>query len=183
MTDHYAVRIATRRGDLHVIWRLGQGDDHDTLAVDDRRKLLAFHDTETLRGHCERNGWNLVPDAESVLDLEDVRESIEEAFRDPASRTVPTGLVLDTWNFFEDVARSVDTATALPVRGAVHDAAYERIFGAADGEVWTDEEAAAVWALLRAGLALWKEAARDAVVPDASPLTRPMSAGWPAPPA
>ncbi|MFB6840157.1 hypothetical protein [Streptomyces sp. NPDC056361] len=183
MTDHYAYRVATRRGDLHVIWRLGKGDDHDTLAVDDRRRLLAFHDTETLRAHCERNGWHLVPDTESVLDLEDVRESIEEAVHDPGTRTLPTGLALDAWNFFEDVARSVDTATALPVQGTVHDAAYDRIFGAPDGEVWTDEEATAVWALLRAGLALWEEAARDAVVPDASLLTRPTPAARPAPPA
>lgn len=180
-TDHYAYRVATRRGDLHVIWRLGEGDEHDTLAVDDRRRLLAFHDLETLREHCARNGRHFVPCEEPVIDLEDVRESIEEAAHVPATRTVPTGLLLEAWNFFEDLARSVDTVAALPVQGAVHAAAYERIFGAPDGEVWTDEEATAVWALLSSGLALWEEAARDAVVPDASLLTGPTPSARPAP--
>ncbi|WP_017237855.1 hypothetical protein [Streptomyces sp. SS] len=182
MPDHYAFRVATRRGDLHLIWRLGEGNDHDALAVDDGRRLLAFHEAEALQGHCEREGWDLVADAESVLDLEAVRESFEEAARDPRARTVPTGLLLEAWNFFEDLARSVDTTTVLPAQGAVHDAAYDRFFDAADGGVWSDEEAAAAWGLLRAGLDVWEEAVRDALVPDAALLTRTTESARSVPP-
>ncbi|MFE0650470.1 hypothetical protein ACFVZH_17975 [Streptomyces sp. NPDC059534] len=178
MPDHYPYRIATRRGDLHLIWRAGEQDDPDTLAVDDRRRLLAFHDAGTLQEHCDRHGWELVRDAEAVLDLEVVRQAVQ----DPHRRTDPTGPLLDAWNFFEDLARSVDTATALPAQGAVHDIAYDRFFDPDAGGAWSDEEAAAVRGLLRAGLDLWDEAARDALVPDAALLTRPADAARPVPP-
>ncbi|WP_411111999.1 hypothetical protein [Streptomyces sp. c-19] len=168
MPDHHPYRIATRRGDLHLIWRAGAGDEPDTVAVDGRGRLLAFHDTGTLAGHCDRHGWALVADEPATLDLEGVREWAE----DPRRGTARQGPLLDAWNFFEDLARSV--AVPLPPQGAVHDAAYEKFFDADDGaQPWTAQEAAAVRDLLNAGLALWEESVRGAAGPASAPTTAP----------
>ncbi|KUH35862.1 hypothetical protein ATE80_26810 [Streptomyces kanasensis] len=76
---------------------------------------------------------------------------------DPARRHVPPGAVLDAWHFFEDLARGLDAVQELPelpAQGAVHDSAYERLFGN-ECAAWTPDERRAVLALLRAGVALW----------------------------
>ncbi|MFF3005739.1 hypothetical protein ACFVTF_23345 [Kitasatospora sp. NPDC057940] len=164
MTDCYPYRIATRRGDLTVIWRPGEGDAPAELAVDDLGRLIAFHDLETLQEHCDRNGSELVREGEATLDLAVVRRRVEH----PGLGSAPAGELLDAWNFFEDLAHSLKARPLLPrlpPQGPIHDAAYEKIFGgealdptAGEG-AWTDEEAAAVRELLRAGLDLWEQAA------------------------
>ncbi|MFG3040833.1 hypothetical protein ACGFYZ_28435 [Streptomyces sp. NPDC048330] len=176
MPDHYAFSVETRRGDLHLIWRSGEGDDRDTFAVDHRRRLLAFHAVDTLRHHCERSGRHLVAGGEGSLDLDAVRDDL----RAPGPGILPTGRLLEAWNFFEDLARSVDTPTALPVQGPVHDLAYERFFE--DGAAWSDAESAAARGLLGAGLDLWDEAVRDALVPDADLPARSTHGGRTVPP-
>lgn len=173
MTDHHPYRIGTRRGDLYVLWRRGEGDDRDAVAADDRGRLLAFHAVGPAEEHCARHRWDFVTDAESYLDLEPVGEWV----RVPGP--VPAAPLLEAWNFFEDLARGVDTALALPAQDAVHDAAYDRFFEAGDGGLWTAAEAAAAHDLLRTGLALWEEAVRGAVVPDAHLLVRRAGAGSP----
>lgn len=55
MADHHPYRIATRRGDLTLIWRPGEGDGLDEFVVDGLGRLLAFRDLKTLREYCDRN--------------------------------------------------------------------------------------------------------------------------------
>ncbi|MFD3665028.1 hypothetical protein ACFWVF_31245 [Streptomyces sp. NPDC058659] len=184
MPDRHAYRVTSRRGDLLLIWQAGEGDDLDTLAVDDddddRGRLLAFHDAESLGKHCAGRGWALAVDVgrdePASLDLGPVRSWAEGTHRGPA----PSGLLLEAWNFFEDLARSVPAGRSpLPAQGAVHDAAYERIFDEGGAEAWTDEEAAAARGLLSAGLDLWEKAARSAHVPDGFPFSPPPGAPGP----
>jgi hypothetical protein len=64
--------------------------------------------------------------------------------------------VLEAWNFFEDLARGLDAVDRLPRQGALHDSAYEKLFGAAcEGAAWTPDEQRAVLELIRAGVQLW----------------------------
>jgi hypothetical protein len=166
MTDYYPYRIGTSRGDLILLWRPGEGDALDELVVDGRGRLLAFHDLKRLQDHCDRNGWELIQEEETTLALDAVRRWVEH----PCHGSVSAGLLLDAWNFFEDLCRSLKAGALLPSQGSILDNAYERIFGgealAADaGErAWTDEETAAVGELLRAGLDLWERAVRGSVI-------------------
>lgn len=160
MADYYPYPITTRRGDLALIWRPGEDDAAGELAVDELGRLLAFHDPKTLQECCDRNGWELVWEEEGTLDLGVVRRWVEH----PGLGSVPAGLLLDAWNFFEDLSHSLKAGPPLPSQGSIHDSAYEKIFGgealeptAGEG-AWTDEETAAVRELLRAGLNLWEQA-------------------------
>ncbi|MEV7026531.1 hypothetical protein [Kitasatospora sp. NPDC093558] len=162
MADHYPYRIATRAGDLTLIWRPGADDAPDALMVDERGRLLAFRDLTALRECCRRNGWEVVWEGEATLDLAVVRRWVEH----PGLGSAPAGLLLDAWNLFEDLSHSLPTGPPLPSQGPVHDSAYEKIFGgaaldpAAGEGACTGEETAAVRELLRAGLDLWDEAVR-----------------------
>ncbi|MFJ9757759.1 hypothetical protein [Streptomyces sp. NPDC101149] len=165
MADYYPYRIVSSRGDLTLIWRPGEGDAPDELVVDDRGGLLVFHDLTTPQEHCDRNGWEFVRDGEATLDLRAVRRWVEH----PDLDSVSAGLLLDAWNFFEDLSHSLRTGPPLPPQGSVHDNAYDKIFGgdaleptAGEG-AWTEEEAAAVRELLRVGLELWEHAVRGSV--------------------
>ncbi|MFC5953613.1 hypothetical protein ACFP51_03630 [Streptomyces pratens] len=161
-TDHYPYLITTRRESLTLIWRPGEGDALDELVVDDLGRLLAFPDLKTLREYCNRNGRELIWEEEATLDLAAVRRWVEHP--DPGS--VSVGLLLEAWNFFEDLSRSLKAYPSLPSQRSIHDSAYEKIFGgdalepAAGEGAWTDEETAAVREFLRAGLALWQQAVR-----------------------
>ncbi|MPY38048.1 hypothetical protein FNH09_44615 [Streptomyces adustus] len=73
---------------------------------------------------------------------------------DPARRKVPAGAVLEVWNFFEDLARGLASAHLLPDQGAVHNGAYDKLFGD-ECDAWTPEERGAVLELLAAGVELW----------------------------
>lgn len=162
-----------------MIWQAGEGDDPDTLALDESGRLLACHAVETLGTYAADRGWDLVaesgPDGPASLDLDAVRTWVDGRRDRPA----PTGPLLEAWNFFEDLARSVVADRPLPSQGAVHDAAYEKLFGTGGAAAWTDEEAAAASGLLRAGLGLWEDAARGALTPDAFLLSRPPGAPGP----
>ncbi|KRD06262.1 MULTISPECIES: hypothetical protein [unclassified Streptomyces] len=165
MADCHPYRIATTRGESTLIWRPGEGDDPDALAVDDLGRLLTFRDLATLEDHCDRNGWELVREGEATLDLAAVRRWVET----PDDGPVSAGQLLEAWNFFDDLSHSLDDHPALPSRGPLQDRAYEKIFGgealeptAADG-AWTDEETAAVRELLRSGLEFWERAVNASV--------------------
>lgn len=97
-----------------------------------------------------RHGLRLVTAEANVLEL--VRA--ERWLADPVRRAVPAGDVLGAWNFFEDLARGLRTVDALPSQGAVHDSAYDKLFGDECDE-WTPAERACVLELLTAGTALW----------------------------
>ncbi|WP_261993257.1 hypothetical protein [Streptomyces sp. adm13(2018)] len=143
-------------GDLTLFWRSGEGEAPDQLIVDDLGRLPAFHDRKTLREYCDRGGWELVWDGEAALDLDVVRQWVEH----PDHDLVTAGVLLEAWNFLEDLSLSLKTGPSLPSQGPIHDSAYEKIFGGealeptAGKEAWTDEETAAVRELLRAGLEL-----------------------------
>ncbi|MFM9694386.1 hypothetical protein [Streptomyces europaeiscabiei] len=164
MADRYPYRIASGRADLILIWQPGKDDGPDELAVDDVGRLLVFPDLDRLQRHCEDNGWELVREGEGTLDLDDVRGWVEDPHLHLPPSSVSAGLLLDAWNFFDDLSRSLKSESALPPQGPVHDNAYEKIFGGealatdAGDRVWTVEETAAVRALLRAGLILWNRA-------------------------
>ncbi|MFD5574456.1 hypothetical protein [Streptomyces cadmiisoli] len=163
MTDYYPYRISSRSGELILIWRPGEEDAPDELLVDDRGRLLAFHDLKTLQDYCAHNGWELVMEEAAALDLDAVRRWAEHPHRGPVS----AGLLLDAWNFFDDLSRSLKTGSPLPAPGSVHDNAYEKVFSgdplAADvgRGAWTDEETEAMRELLRAGLDLWEQAVQE----------------------
>ncbi|MFJ9840478.1 hypothetical protein ACIRYZ_08415 [Kitasatospora sp. NPDC101155] len=160
MADYFPYRIVTRRGDLTLIWRPGEGDAPDEFGVDELGRLLAFRELIPLQEYCDRNGWELTWEGEGTLDLGVVRRWVEH----PDLGPVPAVLLLDAWNFFEDLSRSVKAGPPLPSQGPIHDNAYEKIFGGealeptAGDEAWTDEETAAVRELLRVGLDLWEQA-------------------------
>ncbi|MCX5263168.1 hypothetical protein [Streptomyces sp. NBC_00199] len=165
MADCHPYRIVSTRGESTLIWRPGEGDDPDALAVDDRGRLLAFHDLDTLRDHCDRNGWDLVREEEATLDLAVVRRWVEHPDHGPVS----AGLLLEAWNFFDDLSHSLDDLPPLPSRGPLQDRAYEKIFGGealeptAEDGAWTDEETKAVRELLRSGLEFWERAVKASV--------------------
>lgn len=110
MTDHYPYRLAARRGDLTLIWRPGEGDGPDELAVDELGGLLTFHDLGTLQAYCDRHGWELVRDGGTTLDLDAVRRWVER----PDHVSPQPELLLDAWNFFEDLSHSVKSGPAFP---------------------------------------------------------------------
>ncbi|MFJ2576819.1 hypothetical protein [Kitasatospora aureofaciens] len=145
---------------MTLIWRPGEDDAPDELMVDERGRLLAFRDLTALQECCDRNGWEVVREGEPTLDLGAVRRWVEHPGLGPA----PAALLLDAWNFFEDLSRSLKAGSPLPSQGPAHDSAYEKIFGggaldptAGEG-AWTGEETVAVRELLRAGLDLWEQA-------------------------
>jgi hypothetical protein len=162
MADCYPYQIANRRGEITLIWRPGESDAPDELAIDELGRLLTFPDLKTLQDHCDRNGWELVRDGGATLDLGVVHQWVENPDLDTASAE----MLLDAWNFFEDLSHSLQGGPPLPSQGSTHESAYEKIFGGdaleptAGEEAWTDEETAVVRELLRVGLGLWEEAVR-----------------------
>lgn len=69
-------------------------------------------------------------------------------------RRVPSGPLLDAWNFFEDLARGLGEVHRLPQQGAVHNSAYEKLFGG-ERSAWAPDEQRAVPELITAGVELW----------------------------
>ncbi|MFD8914799.1 hypothetical protein [Streptomyces sp. NPDC059575] len=113
MADYYPYQITTRRRDLTLIWRPGEGDAPDEFAVDELGSLLTFHDLDAVRKYCDRNDWELVRDGEAALDLGVVRRWVER----PDPDSVSAGLLLDAWNFFDDLSRSLKAGPPLPPAG------------------------------------------------------------------
>ncbi|WP_329019304.1 hypothetical protein [Streptomyces sp. NBC_00690] len=160
MAEHYPYRIITKSGDLFVVWQPGAGDDPNELAVDEHGRLLVFEDLQSLEEQGERSRWTLISEEDDSLDLSLVREWVWQ----PRLRSASPGLLLDAWNFLEDLSHTLEDRSSLPAQGPVHDSAYEKFYEgdplASDGseEAWTEEETAAVNELLRAGLDLWEQA-------------------------
>ncbi|PZH05457.1 hypothetical protein C1I97_18755 [Streptomyces sp. NTH33] len=69
-------------------------------------------------------------------------------------RHVPPGAVLEAWNFFEDLARGLGGVHRLPRQKAVHNSAYEKLFGG-ECAAWAPDEQRAVLELITAGVELW----------------------------
>jgi hypothetical protein len=172
VADHYPYRISTRTGELTVIWRSGVDAEPDTLLVDEAGRLRAFASLADLVATCEHIGVSIEFEGEGNLDLGAVRRWI----RFPQHVSVSDGLVLEAWNFFEDLSRSIRTGREFPEQEPVHDSAYDKLFAghARDpqrgADRWTAEESTAVRDLLAAGLVLWEHAVARARKPtDTSP--------------
>ncbi|MFF4172844.1 hypothetical protein [Streptomyces sp. NPDC001744] len=79
---------------------------------------------------------------------------VQRWLEDPVRRRVPPGVLLEAWNFFEDLARGIGEVHRLPRQGAAHDSAYEKLFGD-ECSAWTPDERGAVRELITAGVELW----------------------------
>lgn len=135
-----------------VLWIGGQGDDPDrvyTLQENGHRRVPVFVTVRQARLYTGRRGRPAVSGAD-VLELFRVQHWLE----DPVRRKVPPEAVLDTWNFSEDLARGLGATDRLPEQGAVHDSAYEKLFGG-QCAAWTTDEHRAVVELIAAGVELW----------------------------
>ncbi len=102
------------------------------------------------RVYVSRRGRRLATSETNTLELTPVQRWLE----DPVRRRVPSGAVLEAWNFFEDLARGLGEVNGLPQQSAVHNSAYEKLFGG-QSAAWTPEERRAVRDLITAGVELW----------------------------
>ncbi|MEU3345049.1 hypothetical protein ABZ723_08600 [Streptomyces sp. NPDC006700] len=147
----YRVRGLGRSG--VVLWIGGQGDDPDrvlTLPATDHRRVPVFVTVRQLRVYASRKGWRLADSEAGTLELAPVQHWLEA----PKRRRAPAGAVLEAWNFFEDLDRGLGGAHRLPRQGAVHNSAYEKLFGG-ECTAWTPDELRAVLELITAGMELW----------------------------
>ncbi|MEU3656728.1 hypothetical protein AB0E67_28740 [Streptomyces sp. NPDC032161] len=135
-----------------VVWIGGRGDEPDrvlTLPQADRRQVPVFRTVRQARMYVSRQGRKLAASGADTLELGRVQHWLE----DPVRRYVPTGAVLEAWNFFEDLARGLREVHRLR-QGAVHDSAYEKLIGG-ECAAWTPDEQGAVLELITAGAELW----------------------------
>ncbi|MFF1443378.1 hypothetical protein [Streptomyces sp. NPDC058295] len=99
------------------------------------------------RMYASRRGRRLATSEANTLELARVQHWLE----DPVRRHVPSGAVLEAWNFFEDLARGLGEVRRLPQQSAVHNSAYEKLLGG-EYAAWTPAEKRAVLELVRAGV-------------------------------
>ncbi|MFI5754943.1 hypothetical protein [Streptomyces sp. NPDC051569] len=149
----YAYRVRGRGRAGVVLWTGGRGDDPDqvfTVPGQGHRAVPVFVTGRQARGYARRRGLRLADTAVDTLELARLWHWLD----DPVGRKVPPGAVLNAWNFFEDLARGLDAAHRLPEQGAVHNSAYEKLFGN-ESATWDPGERHAVLELLTAGADLW----------------------------
>ncbi|WP_316528180.1 hypothetical protein [Kitasatospora brasiliensis] len=149
----YAYRVRGLGRSAVVLWVGGEGDEPDqvlTLPEVDRCRVPVFMTVRQVRMYVSRRGRRLATPEADTLELTRVQRWLE----DPVRRRVPAGAVLEAWNFFEDLARGLGGVHRLPRQGAVHDSAYEKLFGG-ECAAWTPAEQRAVLELVTAGVELW----------------------------
>ncbi|MFE2533118.1 hypothetical protein [Streptomyces sp. NPDC059371] len=165
MADVFAARRRGRRESLYayrvrglgrsavVLWIGGENDEPDqvlTLPEVDHWRVPVFTTVRQARLYVSRRGRRLACPEADILELDRVEHWLEN----PARRRVPPGAVLEAWNFFEDLARGLGEVHRLPPQSAVHNSAYEKLFGG-ECAAWTPEEQGAVLELITAGVELW----------------------------
>lgn len=136
-----------------VLWVGGADDEPDrvfTLPKGALRRVPVFVTARQTRTYLRRHGRRPAAFEVGTLELARVQRWLDA----PARRKVPAGAVLETWNFVEDLARGLDAPHLLPRQGALHDAAYDKLFGG-EPAAWTPAERRAVVELLTAGVQLW----------------------------
>ncbi|MFE1291233.1 hypothetical protein [Streptomyces sp. NPDC058751] len=149
----YAYRVRGLGRSAVVLWIGGRGDEADrVLALPEagRCRVPVFTTVRQARTYASRRGWEPDTAEVDVLELQRVQHWLE----DPVRRRVPAGVVLDAWNFFEDLARGLGEVHRLPRQSAVHDGAYEKLF-AGECVAWTPAEQCAVLEVITAGVELW----------------------------
>jgi hypothetical protein len=151
----YGYRVRGRERSAVVLWIGGRGDEPDrvlTVPEAGRRYVPVFVTVRQARLYARRRGQEPAGTEVNTLDL----GRVQHWLADPERRRAPLGAVLEAWNFFEDLTRGLDAVDRLPRQGALHDSAYEKLFGAAgEGAAWTPDEQRAVLELIRAGVQLW----------------------------
>ncbi|MFB6630204.1 hypothetical protein ACFCWY_09925 [Streptomyces sp. NPDC056362] len=151
--DLHAYRVRGRGRGAVVLWIGGEGDEPDqvlTLPEADRCQVPVFVTVRQARMYVSRRGRGLATSETNTLELTRVQHWLE----DPIRRGVPSGDVLEAWNFFEDLARGLGGIPWLPQQSAVHHSAYEKLFGD-ECRAWTPAEQHAVLELMTAGVELW----------------------------
>ncbi|MFJ3819936.1 hypothetical protein [Streptomyces nodosus] len=149
----YACRVRGLVRSAVVLWIGGEGDEPDqVLALPEagRCQVPVFMTVRQARMYVSRRGRRLATPEADTLELTRVQHWLE----DPVRRRVPSGAVLEAWNFFEDLARGLGEVHRLPQQSAVHDSAYEKLFGD-ECAAWTPAEQRAVLELITAGVELW----------------------------
>ncbi|MFF8694877.1 hypothetical protein ACF08W_22010 [Streptomyces sp. NPDC015144] len=149
----YAYRVRGRGRGAVVLWVGGRGDEPDqvfTLPEAGRLHVPVFVTVRQAGMYARRRGRDLATPEADTLELSRVEHWLEE----PVRRKVPSGALLEAWNFFDDLARGLDAVHRLPRREPVRNSAYVKLF---DGECagWTTDERRAVLELTRAGTELW----------------------------
>ncbi|WP_433891550.1 hypothetical protein [Streptomyces sp. CA-111067] len=165
----YAYRVRGRGRSAVVLWLGGPGDEPDRVcAVTEagRRYVPVFGTVRQALAYARRRGWRPAAPGANTCELARVQHWME----DPVRRKVPPGAVLDAWNFFDDLARGLHATDRLPRQEAVHDSAYDKLFGG-ESAAWTAGEERAVLELVGAGVELWNSCPvrvnpRSASVPD-----------------
>ncbi|MFJ7152667.1 hypothetical protein ACIQVT_31495 [Streptomyces sp. NPDC100445] len=149
----YAYRVRGLRRSWVVLWVGGRDDEPDqVLALPEAEhcQVPVFMTVRQARAYVSRRGRRLATSEADTLEL--VR--VEHWLENPMRRRVPSGGVLEAWNFFEDLARGLGEVHRLPEQSVVHDSAYEKLFGG-DRPAWTPDEQRAVVELITAGVELW----------------------------
>ncbi|MGA5198711.1 hypothetical protein [Streptomyces exfoliatus] len=147
----YRVRGLGRSG--VVLWIGGRDDEPDqvlALPEADHCQVPVFMTARQARVYVSRRGRRLATSEADTLELVRVQHWLE----DPMRRRVPSGAVLEAWNFFEDLARGLGEVHRLPRQSAVHNSAYEKLFGG-ECAAWTPDEQRAVLELITTGAELW----------------------------
>ncbi|MGW2488595.1 hypothetical protein ACWCV9_15485 [Streptomyces sp. NPDC001606] len=117
----------------------------------DQGRVPVFVTVRQARVYARRRGWGAVAGGGGVLEL----GRVQRWLADPGRRRMPSGAVLEAWNFVEDLGRGLGEGHALPRQGAVHGRAYERLFEG-EGAVWAADEERAARELVAAGVELWE---------------------------
>ncbi|MGW2639339.1 hypothetical protein [Streptomyces sp. NPDC001348] len=147
----YRVRALGRGG--VVLW-IGGGDDEPdrvlALPAAEHCQVPVFATVRQARAYASRRGRRLATSEAGTLELVRVQHWLAA----PTRRRVPSGAVLEAWNFFEDLARGLGEPHRLPRQSALHNSAYDKLFGG-ECTAWTPDEQRAVLELLTAGVELW----------------------------
>jgi hypothetical protein len=149
----YAYRIRGLGRSAVVLWVSSGGDEPDQVAAlpeTDRCQVPVFMTVRQARVYASRRGRRPATSEANTLELTRVQRWLE----DPVRRRVPSGAVLEAWNFFEDLARGLGEVRRLPQQSTVHNSAYEKLFGG-ERAAWTPAEKWVVLELIRAGVELW----------------------------
>ena len=143
-------------------------DEVDGLHLNLSGRVATFRSDEDTHQYASRNGIALEPDPSALFDFDKIEQWMENPVAAPLNREE----ILDTWNIFKDVAKSVQEL-GLPFFQAEECmlSTYQKLFrwdssqevtaaGKHDGPTWSDEEIGEVVNLLRIGFDMIRAAIR-----------------------
>lgn len=160
--QYFALWYRLDHEDGHLIWYT---DNKDGVVVDTESKVPSFRNTEALLQYAQTHGLT-VDVGEAIL------FNLDLAAQRPSAgigASVDCGNILNAWNLFDDVARSV--GGAFEVEREVSQKIYEKLFWASnlpgvtpEGErydpAWTLGELETVGDVLSSGLLRFRRSVR-----------------------